>query len=588
MFPQHRLPVPRLLRPGRTFPSGMALLAAVMLPFAAPAAGTGDVAAFTGDRGEVIHDILPPVPGEIGPDVPFAIPGMPMSPPDNPQVGDSWLWWLWVHSPMPPHFEQHMCTVRGVSEHGYVVVRNTDWMVSMDQADVDAILERWENSSIGPYPAQGIYELDSNAFGTPPDELDNDPRIYLVWFDFAIAADGFFFYFDEYPEGTFPQYHSNECEVVYLSTTSSGGPGGDYMLAVVAHEFEHMIHWLYDEDETSWVNEGMAELAMWLYGNPDTISGFSSNPDNNLTVWEGVWADYIKTYLWSLYFYEQYGGQPAIYAALHDPANSIQGYENTLDALGYAENFDDVFADWIVANYLDDTTIEDGRFGYAGDDLPPFGIMGTYSTYPVVNIYKTVNHWAADYYRFQSLSSYGNLLLTFDGDNANSFAVWALAMHNGGATEVHRMTLDGPTQTGTLEINGMTDPADKVILAVGGASSTGGTGYYFSGYTGQGITPEEGPGISDLQIQASPNPFSSTVVFDLAWTGDVSAGLPGVEIFDIGGRLVARLAADVSADGATVIWDGTDSEGTDSPSGVYIARATASGRSCSTSLILMR
>jgi hypothetical protein len=127
------------------------------------------------------------------------------------------------------------------------------------------------------------------------------------------------------------------------------------MLAVTAHEFEHMIHWNHDSDEASWVDEGMAELAMWFYGAPDNISSFNSNPDNSLIVWNGDWADYIKTYLWSLYFYEQYGGQPSVYAVVQEPANSIQGYENVLDNLGYSQNFEDVFADWTVANYLDDT-----------------------------------------------------------------------------------------------------------------------------------------------------------------------------------------------------------------------------------------
>jgi len=45
----------------------------------------------------------------------------------------------------------------------------------------------------------------------------------------------------------------------------------------MAHEFEHMIHWNGDPNEEAWVDEGLAELAMWFYGNPDTISGFNTN-----------------------------------------------------------------------------------------------------------------------------------------------------------------------------------------------------------------------------------------------------------------------------------------------------------------------
>ncbi|MFH1143303.1 MAG: hypothetical protein V1774_02015, partial [Candidatus Eisenbacteria bacterium] len=352
------------------------------LPAAATAAGPGTPAVDAVGPGLFagLHDAPGPVPGEIGPDVFWPAPDARMAPPDNPQIGDAWIWWLWIHYPMPPHFEQRSCTVRGVSDHAYLVVEDSDWNVSIDQADVDLILERWENSSIGPYSDQGIYAIDSTAFGAPPDELDDDPRIYLLWFDFGIASDGFFFEFDEYPEGTFPDYHSNECEVLYLNTTSTGGPSGDYMLSVMAHEFEHMIHWKYDADEVSWVDEGLAELAMWFYGRPDVISGFNTAPDNSLINWGGNWADYIQTYLWSLYFYERCGGHPAIFSAVHEPANSIAGYEVVLDAYGYPGNFADVFADWVVANFLDDPTLDDGRFGYAGDDLPAFSVMGTYSS----------------------------------------------------------------------------------------------------------------------------------------------------------------------------------------------------------------
>jgi hypothetical protein len=523
---------------------------------------------------DVPHEVVMPRPGEAGPDVFWPVPGFPTSPPDNPQVGDSWLWWLWVFQPMPPHFEQAMCTVRGVSPRGYVVVRDTDWLVHMDQADVDVILERWENSSVGPYPTTGIYDLDSLAFGEPPDELDMDPRIYLMWFEFGVAADGFFFSFDEFPEGTYPEYHSNECEVLYLNPTSSGGPSGNYMLAVTAHEFEHMIHWNHDSDEASWVDEGMAELAMWFYGAPDNISSFNSNPDNSLIVWNGDWADYIKTYLWSLYFYEQYGGQPSVYAVVQEPANSIQGYENVLDNLGYSQNFEDVFADWTVANYLDDTTIEDGRFGYAGDDLPVFALSGTYSTYPVTNVSKTVNHWAADYYRFTGLGSYGNILLSFDGDDTNNFKVWGLAIHADGTTQVHYMPIDDATQTGALWLSGLTDPADQVVLVVGGASSTGGTGYYFSASASAGVESDPGAPPAAIALGVSPNPFMSSVSLQLQWSGESAAGGPTVEIYDLQGRLVTSLSVEAGAGNqADLVWDGTDAEGLDSPSGVYLARA---------------
>ena len=70
----------------------------------------------------------------------------------------------------------------------------------------------------------------------------------------------------------------------------------------------------------------MGELAMWLFGNPDNISSFNNNSDNSLTSWTGAWADYIKTYLFFLYIYEQYGGRVGndlIHEIIASPARSI-------------------------------------------------------------------------------------------------------------------------------------------------------------------------------------------------------------------------------------------------------------------------
>jgi hypothetical protein len=530
------------------------------------------------------HDVQIPAAEDVGQDVLIEGSELLRSPPANPEVGDSWIWWLWTWQPMPPHFEEHVCTVRGKSDRGYVVVKDVDWLVTIDQADVDSILEHWDNSSIGPYPGQGIYQIDSLAFGTPPDELDNDPRIYLMWYNFHISADGFFFYFDEYPEGTFPGYHSNECEVLYLNTASTGGPSGDYMHAVIAHEFEHLIHWKYDENENSWVDEGMAELAMWFYGNPDDISSFNSNPDNNLTLWDGNWADYIQTYLWSLYFFERYGGHPAVYALVHESLNSMAGFDAVLDDFGFSENTEDVFIDWAVANFLDDTTLGDGRYGYQGDDLPPFSVAGTYSTYPVV-ANKTVNSWAADYYRFDSFP-FDTLELTFDGADNNTFGIRAIVIHSAAPSEVRAMTLDEPTQSGTLEIGCI--PSDEVIMVVASLSSAGGPDYQFAAGDALGISTDPDMGTANFSLDVFPNPFGNSANIRMAWDSEITGEIPSIEIFDIRGCLVNRITAETSPDGeALLVWNGDVCYGGRANAGLYYVRGSMGGAQCVRKVVLL-
>lgn len=540
--------------------------------------------AFAEETAVFRHDLQIPPTDEIGASIYLENPAVPLSPPDDPQVGDSWVWWLFIWQPMPPHFEETVCTVRGMSDRCYVVVKDEDWLVTIDQTDVDSIIEHWENSSPGPFPDQGIYEIDSLSFGDPPDELDNDQRIYLMWYEFGVSSDGFFFAFDEEPDGTYPEYPSNECEVLYLNPTSSGGASGDYMHAVVAHEFQHMIHWKYDENELSWVNEGLAELAMWFYGNPDNISSFNSHPDNSLIAWDGNWSDYIKTYLWTLYFFEQYGGHPAVYALVHEPLNSMAGYDAVLDQFGYTENTEDIFIDWAVANFLDDTTIAGGKYGYAGDDLPAFSAT-TYSSYPV-EATKAVNHWAADYYRFSDIP-FDYLELTFDGSDDNLYATRVLVIHEAGPTEVFQLNLDATTQSGSVVINDLV-ATDEVILVVASISSTGAPAYTFTAGEALGISTD--PSLQNTQLTMTPsmNPFSTALTLQLSWSGNTTLVAPTVDVFDIQGRIVTSLTADqVSASSASVHWNGNLQNGTIVNAGIYYARARLGTEECSVKLMLL-
>jgi hypothetical protein len=397
-------------------------------------------------------------------------------PPDNPDVGDSWQWWLMVHDEGGPHWDLYWCTVRGEGTNCYVVVEDSEWNVNINSDDVDAIIDFFDNATPSD-PSHGTYDINSAAFGIPPDELDDDPKIYLVYYDFGVSADGFFNSDDMTEGGT-----SNECEVVYLNCATSADPGEPYLNAVVSHEFEHMIHWKYDSNESSWVDEGCAELAMYLFGHPDTISSFNSNPDNDLTSWDGNWADYIQCYLWTLYLYEQYGEEDTIYALVHEPANSVTGVDNTLAAQGYDEDMADVFTDWVVANYLDvdDPSFFGGKYGYEGEDLPAFSCFKTWSDYPVDST-GTVQHWASDYVKYESGNDSGiddvvvsysshkssggtsyeytadadcdpvELFLTFDGADNNSFAVQAMLFDNDEPTDVVAMTLND-VQYGELHI----------------------------------------------------------------------------------------------------------------------------------------
>lgn len=487
----------------------------------------------------------------------------PMAPPDDPDVGDSWEWYTWVHGGMP-YYEIKMCTVRGEGEHVYVVVEDSQWLTNVDQEDVDAIVEAWDNSSLGDHPDWGIYDINTTYFGPAPDALDDDPKIYLLWYDFAINADGFFWWFDQYPDGT-QAFASNECEVLYMNS-SDYDPGGDYLISVTAHEFEHMIHWLADENESLWVDEGMAELAMWLYGHPEHIYGFPNNPDNNLTDFNN---DYVQVYLWTLYYYEQMGGGTLPVRTLMDePADGVNGYENTLAALGSDRDFRAFFADWTCANFLDDPTLDEGQYGYVGEDLPTFSSV-LRNSYPVPPNSAYVNGYAADYVRFEDGLPQ---TLWFNGTDYAYWRPHVLFKNGGVAVEVDEIEID-EAEDGSYYLFDLGEEYDTAVLVIAKFIPNGYTQYE---YWTEGIPSDVDDVVGPVSLAlhpGAPNPMldAGTIRLDLGRTQDVT-----VSVIDPSGRFVRKLAAGEYTPGSHAIeWDGRDEAGNRAAAGVYFVRAAA-------------
>jgi len=503
----------------------------------------------------------------------------PVGPPPNPQIGDSWNWYIWRLNGFPAA-DLRSCTVRGMGPNCYVVVEDSQWNVRVNQAQVDSVVNHFENVSIGPFPDQGIWDLDTTHFGMPPDNIDLDPRVYILYYDFDVSSDGFFWGFDQECDDV-AQFHSNECDVVYMNC-SDFDVAGSYLLAVLAHEFEHLIHYNYDPGEAAWVDEGLAEVAMWLYGDPDNISQFNLNPDRNLTTFGGNWYDYIKSYLFNLYFYERYGGQAALRLITQEPAVSIAGYENVLNALEYTENFEDVFVDWAVANFLDDTTIGDGRYGYVGEDLPAFIPFATHSTFPVGPLNASVNHWAADYARFVNGNS---LQMTFDGVDNTKYAVRGLLIDNVNPTQVLTMPLNA-SQAGVLPLPQLGSSHDEVVMVHAGILSTGSTTYQYGAQTGivDAPAPEGASFALAVRHAVSPAPAVEFVV------PAASAGAAmRLDIYDASGRLARRLASGPATAGRhETAWDGLGASGAPVAAGVYFVRLTVGEESATARVTLVR
>ncbi|MGA2768037.1 MAG: hypothetical protein ABSF24_06955 [Candidatus Bathyarchaeia archaeon] len=140
-----------------------------------------------------------------------------------------------------------------------------------------------------------------------------------------------------------------------------------------AHEFQHLIHRDLDPGELSWVNEGCSELAQIVcgYGFPAGhidyyLSGWFYT---SLVDWQGMLENYGAACLFTYYVYQHYGSQ-FIWKLTHDTLHGIAGYNDALKGMHICKDFDQIFKDWSIANYLNDATVGDGSYGYYNFPMP--------------------------------------------------------------------------------------------------------------------------------------------------------------------------------------------------------------------------
>ena len=321
--------------------------------------------------------------------------------PTTYNIGDTKTFWRWDLSVMPPLWVEEEGICKAVGEQSYVFVATDEWDNNINQADVDQIMAFLEDSTLNT-TEYGIVSMDTMLFGETPDELDNDPKV-IFFFSALGQFNGSVFdgYFSEYNQMTEAEAqaadgHSNECEMLYMSCDPVD-PTAISTMSVLSHELQHLIHWGYDDNEDTWLNEGCSELAMVVFGQPDPITTFPSNVNNNLTVWNQQWVDYVKVQLFFTYLYEHFGAD-FIKSIEQNPTNGVASIEEALIELGYSITFEQVFDNWVLANFINDTEVDEGQYGYELLNLPNFSYVDKNINYPI-NLLGNINNCAARYYK---------------------------------------------------------------------------------------------------------------------------------------------------------------------------------------------
>jgi hypothetical protein len=400
-------------------------------------------------------------------------------------VGSAKQWWAPDATTGTRYLTASTC--RAVGTHCYVFVEDAMWNTSLGQAAVDSVLAAFDLRTPA-NPTKGVYDMDVAAFGNPPD-VDGDPRVIILILDIrdGFSGSGGFVagYFSGLNELGVAQ--SNLAEFYYLDaepldlTVAWGLQEG---IATTAHEFQHMIHFNYDLGEVVFFNEMCSLVAEVHSGFPIySPEGYVNETNHSLLDWRPisdaqVSRDYSRAARFGTYVRDQLGigvFKPIVASTLH----GISGLDAGLAAAGTtSRRFADIFQDWLVANVLDNPSV-DPRFGYLYPGLPK-AVGRSYINPRVPQTRDTLYPLAARYVSFTA----GSQLKVTVAPDAPGMAIKAVE--------------SGPLQKRVLDVTPgieFSEPAfgstfTKIDLVIMNTSQTASLTYTYSA-TGVGATSLE-------------------------------------------------------------------------------------------------
>ncbi|NHJ03143.1 MAG: hypothetical protein EAX86_13480, partial [Candidatus Heimdallarchaeota archaeon] len=390
--------------------------------------------------------------------------------------GDTKLFWVPDLTEYPYTFYKINATLRAIGSHTLIYSNLTtsavpiSYLVNMNNT--------FENL---------IFPELTDFFGTPPD-IDSNEKIIILIYDILDIMSGtqyvagFFYALNEYlnselhPTDPLKGY-SNEAEILNIDGVEGLSSLATNDFDTVAHELQHMIHWGNDNDENLWFDEGASMFSEYLIGEDPFESGtyksrFESTPDVSLTYWdyydaEGlVLTNYGAAFAFYLYLAEHYGGSDFIRDMVLQSTNGIESIEKTFLDMGKTVKFSEIFRNWTIANFLDDTSFAGGSYGYYNTSLS-MAVESTYNYAPIPRTENSVPYWGTDYLKF-NLPSELPFDLEFQGSIAARFLV-SIILKNTTSVPLNTKVIPLKLQTDNTVSFSISDfgfKADEITLTI--------------------------------------------------------------------------------------------------------------------------
>jgi hypothetical protein len=382
--------------------------------------------------------------------------------------------WSWDLSVMPPADKEVPATRRGETEHFHLYVEDELWETEVTQAQLDDLAITLEDAT----PAgsidtnAGIVDNDVATFGPIPDAIDGDPKVFLLLMNIegfqSFEFDGFFRALDQEPDGSDPNYRSNEVEMLFVNAEIRN-VDSETTKSVIAHELVHLLEWGQDPVEDGWLSETFGELGMTINGyftDENWVEDYLATPEEPLYGGPNS-VHYGACLLFGNYLYERFGGSfvSDLVALTSDGPASIT---NALAAAGETVTYEDVFLDWIAANVADAPDEASGLYGYQFAELEPAAPWTLVtSTADSATASILVNDSAVRYIRFDPATPYAYLVTVTTNVSAFGRLVLVRRVSTDPTTVDVSFPAIDPSNTTQVVVNLVNDgPYDEAYLAL--------------------------------------------------------------------------------------------------------------------------
>lgn len=363
-------------------------------------------------------------------------------------------------------------TLRKISEKAYWYISDEYWKDLSLSAQASFLTKLNELASEFD---NKIYPTETNFWGSEYNPgIDNDPRITVLLTELIPEAGGFVDTGNEYKKEQVPE--SNEREMVFLNTLSIENNKAKIFLA---HEFQHLISFnqkviLNNVSDDLWLNEARSEYTSRLLGYDDIfessnlrrrLRAFVQTPSDPLGEWKNQSPDYGAITLFINYLADQYG-EKILVDSLKSAKTGIESINEALRLNGFSENFSEVFSNWVVANFLNNDSVNP-RFSYKFSKLKELKVQPTQSymisnNEDIISISSFIKDWQPFWYEVSTpVGINRNLKIVFSGSPGSNFLVPYIIFNTNGKKTVGILPV-GDSTTGFVKDFG--SKSYKVVL----------------------------------------------------------------------------------------------------------------------------